>query len=127
MSEIDGRRIGEAIRAAEDGTSGRIAVHVTHKRVADALEHARTAFHHAGLHQHPDANAVLFVVAPKSRKFAVYAGDALHARLGEGFWKQLVDDMTPHFAAGRPTDGLVYGIQRVGSELRTHFGNGVTV
>lgn len=127
MTSIDGQRISEAIRAAENGTSGRIGVHVTHKRVSDALEHARAAFHHARLHEHPDANAVLFVVAPKSRKFAVYAGDAVHARLGEKFWKELVDEMTPHFAAGRPTDGLVAAIERVGTELRAHFGTGVTV
>lgn len=126
MKAIDGARISEAISAAEDGTSGRIAVHVTQKRVPDALEHARAAFHHAGLHEHPDANAVLFVVAPKSRKFAVYAGDAIHSRVGDDFWKQLVADMTPYFAAGHPTDGLVAGIQRVGAELRAHFGAGVT-
>ena len=127
MKTIDGARIREAIRAAEEGTSGCIAVHVTPKRVPDPLEHARATFHLAGLHEHPDANAVLFVVAPKSRKFAVYAGDAIHARLGDEFWKHIVNLMTPLFAAGRPTDGLVAAIERIGSELRVHFGTGVTV
>lgn len=127
MKNIDGERIRRAIRSAEDGTSGRIGVHVTHRRVPDALEHARAAFHHARLHEHPDGNAVLFVIAPKARTFAVYAGDAIYARAGDAFWKQLVADMTPYFAQGRATDGLVSGIERVGNELRVHFAKAVTV
>jgi uncharacterized membrane protein len=126
VKAIDGESIRRAIRSAEDGTSGRIGVHVTHKRVQDLLEYARAAFHHAGLHQQPDGNAVLFVVAPKTKKFAVYGGDALHALLGDAFWKHLIEEMTPHFAEGRPTDGLITGIERVGDEMRAHFGKAVT-
>ncbi|MBV8148289.1 MAG: TPM domain-containing protein [Candidatus Eremiobacteraeota bacterium] len=121
MSPIDGARIRSAIRAAEEGTSGRIGVHVTRDRVADALEHARESFARARLHEHPDRNAVLFTVAPKSRKFAVYGGAAVHGRLGDAFWQQLVDEMRPYFAGGRPTEGLESGIGRVGDALRAHF------
>jgi uncharacterized membrane protein len=121
MKAIDGARLRQAITAAEAGTSGRIGVHVTHKPVDDAFEHARAAFHHARLHEQPDGNAVLFVVAPKARRFAVYAGEAIHARVGDAFWQQLVADMTPYFIDGRPTDGLIAGIERVGNELRAHF------
>lgn len=126
MKGIDGARIREAIRAAEHGTTGRIGVHVTHKNVDDALDHARTAFHGAGLHEHPGGNAVLFVIAPKTRKFAVYAGDAIYARTGDAFWAQLVEEMTPYFAGGHPTDGLIAGIELVGNELREHFSSTVT-
>lgn len=127
MKRIDGDRIRVAIRGAEEGTSGRIGVHVTYRHTADALEHARKNFKSVGLHQHPDANAVLFVVAPKSRKFAVYGGDAIHARLGDEFWKQLVAGMAPYFAGGDPTAGLIFGIDRVGEQLRAHFPSAVTV
>ena len=127
MRTIDGARIREAIRTAEQGTSGRIGVHVTHRRVNNALEHARSAFYDARLHEHPDDNAVLFVIAPEVRKFAVYAGDALHARTGDTFWNQLVEDMTPYFKSGRLTDGLILGIERAGGQLRAHFGAAVSV
>jgi uncharacterized membrane protein len=121
VKPIDGDRIRSAIRTAEEGTSGRIGVHVSDRRVMDAFDHARAHFQRAGLHQHPDANAVLFVIAPKSRKFAVYGGDAIHARLGDAFWNELVAAMTPYFADGRLTEGLIHGIDRVGSQLRLHF------
>ncbi len=121
MKAIDGNRIRSAIRAAEDGTTGRIGVHVTRERIPDALEHARLRFNSASSSEHPRANAVLFIIAPKSRKFAVYGGEAIHARVSETFWKQLVAQMTPYFAQDCPTDGLVLGIACVGDELRAHF------
>jgi uncharacterized membrane protein len=121
VNSIDGERIRSAIHAAETGTSGRIGVRVSGKHVPDALERARADFRRARLHEHPDANGVLFLVAPKSRKFAVYGGEAIHARLGDAFWKSLVDGMTPYFVQGHPTDGLVFGIARVGEALRSHF------
>jgi uncharacterized membrane protein len=121
LKSIDGDRVRAAIREAEEGTSGRIGVHVSDRRIPDPLDQARAHFHRARLHEHPDANAVLILVAPKSRKFAVYGGDAIHSRLGEEFWKQLVAAMTPYFVKGQPTQGLVNGIERIGRELKMHF------
>lgn len=119
--KIDGDRIRSAIRAAEEGTSGRIGVHVAHGHVDNALDHARAHFQRARLNEYPEANAVLFVVAPKSRKFAVYGGDAIHARVGATYWQQLVDEIAPFFAQGNPTEALVRGIERIGHELKAHF------
>ena len=121
MTAFDGDRIRDAIRAAEEGTSGRIAVRVVQTQVDNAFERARDDFHTARLHEHPDSNAVLFLVAPKSRRFAVYGGDAIHARLGDAFWQRLIAEMTPHFAQGHPTEALAVGISRVGESLREHF------
>ncbi len=127
MKGIDGERVRRAIDAAEQGTSGRIGVRVTHERIHDAFEHARSEFHHAHLHEHPDANAVIFLIAPKTRRFAVYGGDAIHQRVGDAFWLRLVDEMQPYFRSGNLTEGIVCGINRVGEQLRAHFPRGVTV
>jgi uncharacterized membrane protein len=121
VNRIDGPRIETAIRAAERGTTGRIGVHVTTERVSDALAHVRSGFARARLHEHPQGNGVLFLVAPRSRKFAVYGGAALHERVGGVFWEQLVGEMRPYFADGRPTEGLESAIGRVGDALRAHF------
>lgn len=110
-----------AILAAEAGTTARIGVHVSEKDVRNALGHAEERFQHAQMHRHPDGNAVLILVAPKSRKVAVYGGAAAHERLGEPFWNSVVDEMTPLFAQDRPTDALVHGIERLGDALREQF------
>jgi uncharacterized membrane protein len=126
MSSIDGDRVRRAIDDAERGTTGRIGVRLTHERIGDAGEIVRRDFHHAGLHEHPDANAVLFLIAPKSRRFAVHGGDGIHARVGDAFWEELVKGMEPFFRDNRLTDGLVFGIERVGQQLREHFRSEVT-
>jgi uncharacterized membrane protein len=119
--KIDGKRVRAAIAAAEEGTTARIGVHVSEKDVRSALEHAEERFQHAQMHKHPAGNAVLILVAPKSRKVAVYGGPAAHERLGDAFWNSVVDEMTPLFAQDRPTDALVRGIEHLGAALRKQF------
>lgn len=121
MRALDGDRIRKAIAAAEQGTSGRIGVRVSGKHVPDALESARSHFHHAGLHEQLAANAVIFLIAPRSRKFAVFGGEGIHARVGDAFWRALIDEMQPYFVNGHPTEGIEIGIERVGEQLRAHF------
>lgn len=121
MRLLDGERIRKAIAAAERGSTGRIGVRVTGKHVPDALEAARSHFHQAGLHERVAANGVVFLVAPRSRKFAVYGGEELHRHVGDAFWRALIDEMKPYFVNGHPTEGLEIGIARAGEQLRAHF------
>ena len=121
MSSIDGDRVRRAIDAAERETTGRIGVRIAHGPVRDPFEQARRQFLHAGLHRHAHRNAVVFLVAPKARRFAVYGDEAIHDRVGDEFWASLVRDMTPLFANGDITAGLELGIARVGERFRAHF------
>jgi uncharacterized membrane protein len=121
VKSIDGKRIKREIIAAETGTTGRVGVRVIPDLAADTLEAARKHFREAGLDQHPDRNAVIFLVAPKARSFAVYGGEAIHERTGANFWSQLVADMEPYFARDNATEALTLGITRVGNELRRYF------
>jgi uncharacterized membrane protein len=121
VKEIDGDRIRAAIDAAEAGTTGRIAVRVIPHDTPDALQAAREHLQQADLHRHAHRNAVIFLVAPKSRRFAVYGDHAIHDRVGEAFWEDLVAGMTPHFKQGDMTGALVHGIKRVGEQLHAHF------
>jgi len=121
LRPLDGDRIRRAIDKAEAGTSGRIGVRVVRGNPGDALESARNHFHQAGLHERPERNGVLLLIAPDARRLAVFGGDAIHARVGDAFWSLVVSDMSAHFAQGNPTEGLEHGIARVGEQLRLHF------
>lgn len=127
MKALDADSIREAIDAAERGTTGRIGVRVVPDRSADALEDARKHFVHAKLHEHEHRNAVVFFIAPKARRFAVFGDKAIHERVGETFWAQLVSDMTPYFRSGDMTAGVLFGIAAVGERLREHFPSEVPV
>lgn len=120
MTKIDDARVLAAIRDAETASGTRIAVHVAHHHVGDVLHHAQKAFHGKGMHHIDNGNAVLFTVAPKSRKLAVYGGRVVHERLGEPFWTNLIDQMAPLFAQDRPTEALVRGIEILAGAMQEH-------
>jgi uncharacterized membrane protein len=117
----DGERIRHAIEAAEHGTTGRIGVRIVAGSTADALEDARANFLQARLHEREHRNGVIFLVAPKARRFAVYGDKAIHEHVGEAFWRKMIDEMQPYFAKGDVTEGLILGIERIGEQLRLHF------
>jgi uncharacterized membrane protein len=96
-------------------------VRVLPRDTPDALQSARESLHQAELHKHPHRNAVIFLVAPKSRRFAVYGDDAIHQRVGDKFWTDVIEEMTPHFKRGDMTGALEHGIGRAGEQLRLHF------
>lgn len=110
-----------AIRRAEHQTSGRIHVHVKSVCRGDVLEEARKIFHRLGMHRTHHRNAVLVLVALKSRRFAVLGDQGIHSKVGEDFWGQVRDTMSGHFSKGQIKEGIVAGVLGVGEKLKVHF------
>jgi uncharacterized membrane protein len=113
--------IAAAIAAAEDGTTGRIAVREIPDRSIDAFERATREFERIGLHRHEPANAALILVAPKARRFAIIGDRALHERVGDAFWSEVVKESQPFFASGDNEAGILYAVARLGEALHAHF------
>jgi uncharacterized membrane protein len=113
--------ISAAIVAAEDGTTGRIAVREIPDRSVDAFERAKREFGRIGLQRHENANAALILVAPKARRFAIVGDRALHERVGDAFWNDVVEKSTPFFARGETEAGILYAVARLGEVLHAHF------
>jgi uncharacterized membrane protein len=124
MTRKERAAINAAIGAAEVGTSGCIAVRVIPDVAVDALHRAKHEFARLRLHRHGDANAALILVAPKARQFAIIGDRALHARVGEAFWHDLIAQSRPYFARGAITDGIIYAVGRIGEALHSHFAEG---
>jgi uncharacterized membrane protein len=114
--------IARAIREAEDGTSGRIAVRVIPDGLVDAFARARHEFYQIGLNRHEHGNAAMILVAPKARQFAVLGDRALHDRVGRAFWDDVVRESRPYFAGGETIEGIRYAVGRIGTALHEHFG-----
>ena len=124
LTKADRARIAQAIAAAEDGTTGTIAVRIVNDKHLDAVEKAKSEFGQIGMHRHEAANAALVLVAPRARQFAVIGDSALHARVGDEFWKQLTVEMRRYFAYDQMADGIVHAVGRLGEQFRTHFAAG---
>jgi uncharacterized membrane protein len=113
--------ISAAIAAAEDGTTGRIVVREIPDRSVDAFERAKREFGRIGLQRHEHANAALILVAPNARRFAIVGDRALHERVGNAFWNDVVEKSTPYFARGETEAGILYAVARLGEVLHAHF------
>ncbi len=113
--------IAAAIRDAEDGTTSRIAVRVVGDKAVDAFGRAKHEFERAGLHRHEAENAALILVAPKARRFAILGDRALHERVGDDFWNDLVKKSQPYFARGQLFEGILYAVDRIGEAVHEHF------
>jgi uncharacterized membrane protein len=113
--------IARAIAQAEDGTSGRIAVRIVPDAAVDPIERAKHEFGRVGLHRHDRANAALILVAPNARSFAVIGDRALHERVGDEFWSDVVRDGQPYFARGDVAEGVIHVVVRLGEAFKAHF------
>ncbi|HYL27386.1 MAG TPA: TPM domain-containing protein [Candidatus Nitrosotalea sp.] len=122
MTPAEQESIAQAIREAESGTNGRIAVRVIFDdETGDAFERAQGEFRWIGLHGHEPANAALILVAPNARRFAVLGDRALHERVGDAFWDDVVRSAQPYFSRGETAEGVRYAVGRIGEALQTNF------
>ena len=122
LSKLEHDRIVQAIRQAEENTSGEIRVHIQRGKFKnDPLVAAQRKFHRLGMQRTADRNAVLIFVAPRGRKFAVVGDEAIHKKCGEELWQRLIARMQQHFRNEKFSDALVEAIQEIGKALAAHF------
>ena len=117
--EHDG--IVAAIHDAEHKTTGQIRVIISSKHTDDAVAEAQKEFLRLGLNKSPERNSVLIFVAPRTHKFAVIGDEAVHAKCGDEFWRQLADAMAGYFRKSEFTPGIIHGLQKAGELLAEHF------
>jgi uncharacterized membrane protein len=118
---IDGAQIKEAIRQAEQRTSGEICVSVSRLFWGNIEKAADRALVRLGLTRTKQRNGVLFFVVPSRRKFVVLGDCGIHAKVGQEFWQKVAERVSERFRVGDFTGGLVQGIEEVGEQLASHF------
>ena len=110
-----------AIRDAEHTPTGEIRVSISPRHIDDAVVSATAEFLRLGLNKSPERNSVLIFVAPRAHKFAVIGDEAVHAKCGDAFWRELADTMSGYFRKSEFTSGIVHGVQKAGELLAEHF------
>lgn len=121
LSQLDHARIEGAIADAERTTSGEIRVVFHPGDVDDVQALARVTFARLGMNATRERNAVLILVAPDERRFAIFGDAGVHAKCGDGFWREVAAAMETQFRAGRHTDAIVEGVGRAGEVLAREF------
>jgi len=118
---VDKARVKEAILSAERATDATISVSIAPHLKGDIHQAALAALHRHGLTRSAGRNAVLFLVVPSRREFAVVGDSGAHERLGQDVWDSVASIVQEHFRNGDPTAGLIAGIDEVGRHLARHF------
>jgi uncharacterized membrane protein len=121
LSRLDHARIERAITAAERLTSGELRVVIHHGKTHDPLAVAVEEFARLEMHLTRERNAVLLLIAPGSRTFAVFGDTGIHEKCGPDFWRELTEALAEHFRREAFTDGIVAALDRAGESLARHF------
>lgn len=121
LSDADLEAVAGAVAAAERTTSAEIRVHLDHRCPGDALPQAVAVFERLGMHATAERSGVLIYIAVGDRKLAVIGDRGIHERVGDEYWRQVVDATLGHLRAARPRDGLVQAVRDVGAALESHF------
>ncbi|NMC38947.1 MAG: TPM domain-containing protein [Bacteroidales bacterium] len=114
-------QIRDAIRKAENETSGEIRVHIETGFRGSVLDRASWIFRRIGMHATENHNGVLFYLAVKNREFAIIGDGGINSKVPDNFWNEIKEVISRHFRDGRFTEGLVEGIIMTGNQLREHF------
>lgn len=122
LSVDDNQRIVEAIRKAEQRTSGEIRIYIeSHCRFVDPLDRAAEIFWSLKMDHTAYRNSVLLYVAVKDHQFAIFADQGIHEKLGNDFWKREVASMSIHFRENHYLEAILLVIHDIGHALHEHF------
>jgi uncharacterized membrane protein len=119
--EFDSTRIEAAIARAEKKTSGEIRVVVHRAPTDNPLMTAAAEFARLEMHRTRARNAVLILLAPASRTFALYGDKGINEKCGQHFWNDVAAALRVDFQHGVFTDGIIKAVERVSTALEAHF------
>jgi len=121
LTAKDEEKIVEAIRLAENKTSGEIRVHIEKNCTKDILEHTMEVFHYLKMDNTKQQNGVLIYVAIENKSFMIYGDIGINNVVDNEFWNTTRDVISSHFKKGDFANGLITGIEKAGNELAKHF------
>ena len=121
LTKEEEQEIVEAIRMAENETSGEIRVHIEKTTSIAAYDRAMEVFHMLKMDQTQLKNGVLIYVAVKDKTFVICGDKGINDVVTPDFWDATKDIMASHFKNGDFKQGLIDGILRAGEQLRHYF------
>nr|WP_294779619.1 TPM domain-containing protein [uncultured Flavobacterium sp.] len=121
LTKEEEQEIVEAIRVAENNTSGEIRVHIEKTTSKAHYDRALEVFHHLGMHETKLQNGVLLYFAVEDKNFVICGDKGINDLVSDDFWDCTKDVMTNHFKSGNFKQGIVDGILNAGEQLKRYF------
>ncbi|MDU8885634.1 TPM domain-containing protein [Yeosuana sp. MJ-SS3] len=121
LSTTEEQEIVEAIRIAEQNTSGEIRVHLENSSKGNIEKRALEVFYTLKMENTKLQNAVLIYVAVNDKQFAIYGDQGINHVVPSNFWDSTKNLIEQHFKKGQFKQGLIDGILKAGEQLKLHF------
>jgi uncharacterized membrane protein len=122
LAQLNQARIVDAIRAAEQATSGEIRVHVQPKARGGTMRFvAERTFERLGMTKTAARNGVLLFIAAEENQFVILGDKGIDEKVPAGFWDDIAAKLTIRFKNGEFTEGIVEAISAAGEHLREYF------
>lgn len=110
-----------AIRQAEDHTSGEIRVHLENHSIKANPERTLEVFSILKMDNTILKNAVLIHVAVHDKTFTIYGDEGINEVVPNNFWDSTKNTIEAEFKKGHFAKGLTEGILHIGEQLKSHF------
>lgn len=111
----------EAIRMAENSTSGEIRVHIEKTTSKAPYDRALEVFHLLKMDETELKNGVLIYVAVNDKQFVICGDKGINDVVPTDFWDCTKEIMANQFKTGNFKQGLINGITRAGEQLQKYF------
>ncbi len=121
LSENEMAHLVEAIRLAEEHSTGEIRVHIDSNTVSENAKVALSVFEKLGMRRTLQRNGVLFHVNFEQKYLTIIGDEGIHKKVKQFFWDELHDYITYEFQKGNYFKALETAILRTGEELKKHF------
>ncbi|MWB95120.1 TPM domain-containing protein [Flavobacterium sp. GA093] len=121
LTKEEEQEIVEAIRVAENNTSGEIRVHIEQTTSKVPFDRALEVFHELKMDETQLQNGVLFYFAVADKNFIICGDKGINDVVANDFWDCTKDKMAEQFKAGKFKQGIVDGILNAGEQLKKHF------
>lgn len=121
LTKEEEAEVVEAIRIAEQNTSGEIRIHIEKETSIAPMERAVEVFHLLQMEQTQERNGVLIYVATQSKQFVICGDQGIHEKVTNTFWDSTKEVMLNHFKLGNNKQALVDGILKAGDQLKKYF------
>lgn len=121
LSPPEHDQVVHALAGVESRTSSEIRVLLYPGRTGDPIDTAAREFTRLGLDRAKQHNAVLILLAPRSKTFAVHADPEVEERCGSDLWFEVSRAIESDFRAGRIPDSIVAAASAAGERLAHYY------
>lgn len=125
FDDDDFLRISNEISKMEKITAGEIRISIKEKKPFNSKKNlkelAEEEFNNLGMSETRDKTGILLFMLLSEKKFYILADSGINEKVDQKTWDEIRDKMQEFFKIGKFTEGVVFGINRVGTVLGEYF------